>query len=51
MKSLWSLALLCFLSLSFAATAQTYPNRPVKIIVPYAAGGTADTLARKIGQY
>ncbi len=51
MKSLWSLALLCFLSLSFAATAQTYPNRPVRIIVPYAAGGTADTLARKIGQY
>jgi tripartite-type tricarboxylate transporter receptor subunit TctC len=51
MKLVWSLALLCFLSVSFAATAQTYPNRPVRIIVPYAAGGTADTLARKIGQY
>ena len=51
MKSLWSLTLLCFLSLSIGATAQTYPDRPVKIIVPYAAGGTADTLARQIGKY
>jgi len=50
MKPVWGLALLCLLSSSFAATAQTYPNRPVRIIVPYAAGGTADTLARKIGQ-
>lgn len=51
MKWLWSVVLLCLWSLSFAANAQTYPNRPVKIIVPYAAGGTADTLARKIAQH
>jgi hypothetical protein len=51
MRPLWGLALLCFWSLSSTANAQTYPNRPVKIIVPYAAGGTADTLARKIGQH
>jgi tripartite-type tricarboxylate transporter receptor subunit TctC len=50
-KSLWTVVLLCLSSLNFAAHAQTYPNRPVKIIVPYAAGGTADALARKIGQY
>ncbi len=30
-------------------TRSDVPNRPVKIIVPYAAGGTADALARKIG--
>jgi tripartite-type tricarboxylate transporter receptor subunit TctC len=51
MKRLWSMTLLCLWGLSFAANAQTYPNHPVKIIVPYAAGGTADTLARKIAQH
>lgn len=51
MKWLWSLTLLGLSTLSFAANAQTYPDRPVKIIVPYAAGGTADTLARRIGQH
>ncbi len=30
--------------------AQAYPNRPVKIIVPYPPGGTSDILARSIGQ-
>jgi tripartite-type tricarboxylate transporter receptor subunit TctC len=30
--------------------AQPYPNRPIKIIVPYAAGGAVDIVARTIGQ-
>ncbi len=38
----------CLLAAS-AATAQTYPNKPIRIIVPYAAGGTSDILARQIG--
>src|SRR5882724_3751464 len=29
-----------------AALAQSYPARPVRMIVPYAAGGATDTLAR-----
>jgi tripartite-type tricarboxylate transporter receptor subunit TctC len=33
------------------ATAQgAYPNKPIKLIAPYAAGGAADTVARIVGQ-
>jgi len=28
-----------------------FPNKPIKIIVPYPAGGTTDLLARVVGQY
>jgi tripartite-type tricarboxylate transporter receptor subunit TctC len=38
-----ALALWCCAS---AAIAQTYPNKPIRIIVPLAAGGTGDTLGR-----
>ncbi|WP_404301296.1 Bug family tripartite tricarboxylate transporter substrate binding protein [Alicycliphilus denitrificans] len=34
--------------LSGAAQAQNYPARPVKLIVPYAAGGPTDTFARAL---
>src|SRR6201995_2773232 len=32
-----------------AAEAQSYPARPITIVVPYAAGGVFDTMARIIG--
>src|SRR5262249_61562777 len=43
------LAALLLALVSHAALAQSdFPNRPVRIIVPYAAGGSADILARLI---
>ena len=36
--------------LSIAAQAQPYPNRTVRVIVPYPAGGTVDAVARVVAQ-
>ena len=33
-----------------SAQAQNYPNRPIRVLVPFAAGGAVDTLARIVGQ-
>ena len=46
MKSL--LASIIASLVSFAALAQPYPARPVKIIVPFGPGGSADTLGRLV---
>ena len=46
-------ALIFALTLALAplggATAQDFPSRPVRFVVPYAAGGSGDLLARLLG--
>ena len=45
------LALAAMLAALPGAGAQDYPSRPVKIIVPFPAGGTADVMPRVIGEW
>jgi tripartite-type tricarboxylate transporter receptor subunit TctC len=41
--------LLCSLLFAAAASAQTYPNHPVKLLVPFPAGSSTDEVARLLG--
>ena len=46
-KWIWAVAaLVC----TFAAAAQSYPNQPIKLIVPFAAGGGTDVTARMVAE-
>ena len=44
------LAVLLAAAVPAVANAQNYPARPVKLIVPYAAGGGTDAIARIVAQ-
>ncbi len=44
------LAVLCCLPATSSALAQGYPDRPIRIVVPFAAGGGSDVVGRAIAQ-
>jgi tripartite-type tricarboxylate transporter receptor subunit TctC len=41
-----TLSALAFAFISTLATAQTYPNRPLRVLIPFTAGSAADIIAR-----
>jgi tripartite-type tricarboxylate transporter receptor subunit TctC len=50
MRKLALLLALAFAGAATAAHAQDYPTRPIRLVVPFAAGGAADAVARIIGK-
>jgi tripartite-type tricarboxylate transporter receptor subunit TctC len=50
-RSLAAIALACLLALPASASfAQSYPNKPIRLIVPWPPTGTVDILGRTLGQ-
>src|SRR6185436_7029940 len=51
MHAVLAIAIAAVLALATPAHAQGWPQRPVTIVVPFAAGGSADLLARILQQH
>ena len=46
----WGFVPVVLLALSASASGQDYPTKPIRMVVPYPAGGVVDFVARQIGQ-
>ena len=49
MKKLSQIAAIILGFIALQVSAQTYPNKPIKIVIPYGPGGAPDILGRLIG--
>ena len=50
MRKVFLILSLIGLALTSTSRAQNYPNQPIKLIIPFAAGGPSDVLARVFSQ-
>jgi len=46
----WLVAIACLLAAVGVSAQTTYPNKPIRLVVPFPAGGATDLLARAISQ-
>ncbi|MGE5168364.1 MAG: tripartite tricarboxylate transporter substrate-binding protein, partial [Deltaproteobacteria bacterium] len=50
LRHIFAILAVAALTLSGRATADTFPSNKITLVVAFAAGGVADTLARMVGQ-
>src|ERR1043166_1957285 len=50
-RAIQTIRLIVLLLVAHAASAQDYPNKPVRLIVPWPPGGISDTSARLLAQH
>ncbi|MGD0025600.1 MAG: tripartite tricarboxylate transporter substrate-binding protein, partial [Xanthobacteraceae bacterium] len=50
MNARWLLPTFCLLATATAAAADNFPSRPIRLVVPFSAGGPTDTAARLIAE-